>query len=106
MSLSVARLVMNTFLDNLKRKENGENIDSNKIDKYRKDVFRLLPLLPQNSSFELPPRLHNDMKTFAERVQHNLPEQKMLQDAGYGNISMQKLFDRMVEIFHLNQEKL
>lgn len=92
------------YLDNLARKENGESIDSNKIDKHRKDVFRLLPLLPPNSSFELPTRLHHDMNLFAVKVQDNLPDQKMLQDAGYGTLSPQKLFNQMLNTFHLNPE--
>lgn len=42
------------FLEMTKRRENGDNIDSNNIQKHKKDIFRLALLLSESDSITLP----------------------------------------------------
>ena len=52
----------------LDRKAKGEQVDSCDIEKHKKDVFRLIAMLPQDSRFSLPEKLRNDMSDFYQRI--------------------------------------
>ena len=42
------------YTEMLDRKAKGEQVDSRDIEKHKKDVFRLIAMLPQDSRFSLP----------------------------------------------------
>lgn len=56
------------YLDLLRRKADGEAIDSRNIKKHRSDVFRLLRLLPGDERVELPADVAADVGRFADAV--------------------------------------
>lgn len=54
------------WLDLTARRERGEKIDSNDIDKHRNDVFRLAATLPGDAGPELPAKLRDDLGLFVD----------------------------------------
>ena len=57
------------FLDLTERLETAGNVHRDDIRKHRNDVFRLVQLLPQDASFELPKPIRQDLHSFVNRVQ-------------------------------------
>jgi hypothetical protein len=79
------------YIDMLSRKSAGEDIDKNKIDKHKKDVIRLVAMLPADSSFDLPESLKKDVAEFCEAIQSSLPNQDFIKSIGLRNISAEEL---------------
>lgn len=70
------------YLDLSNRKNEGELIDSRKIDKHKKDVIRLAALIPGESRFKLPVSLYKDVAEFCDTVKDNLPNQDFMKSIG------------------------
>ena len=79
------------YMDLLNRKNDGEDIDSDKIDKHKKDVIRLTSLLPADSLFELPEVLHIDITEFCETVMKDLPNKDFMKSVGLRNMDAEDL---------------
>ena len=89
------------WLDNQARKQRGESVDAKNIHKHKNDIFRLLPLLPADSSVILPDSIHTDMQRFAERVKNDLPDAHTLREYGYAEISPEILLQTLLNVFKL-----
>ena len=48
------------------RKRRGEHVNERDLKKHRKDVFRLLAILPAGASVSLHPQIRADMNAFVE----------------------------------------
>jgi len=57
------------WLDLMRRKTNGETVDSKKIVKHKNDVFRLYRILDPGIKSLVPPEIQQDMKTFLDAMQ-------------------------------------
>ena len=62
------------YTEMLDRKAEGEQVDSRDIEKHKKDVFRLIAMLPQDTRFSLPEKLKNDMSDFLYFCTHRAPK--------------------------------
>lgn len=58
----------------------------------KKDVFRLIAMLPQDSRFSLPDKLRNDMNDFYQRI-GELPNPDFFKNAGLRGLDAQRLLD-------------
>lgn len=56
------------FVEMLERENNLGNVDSRDIEKHKKDIFRLLAMLPQQSHFDLPNKIRLDIEEFYNKV--------------------------------------
>mgnify|MGYP004608614745 FL=1 len=74
------------------RKAKGEQVDSRDIEKHKKDVFRLIAMLPQDSHFTLPEKLKNDMNDFYQRV-GELPNSDFFKNAGLRGLDAERLLE-------------
>lgn len=90
------------YLDNMKRKEAGQKIQTRDIIKHKYDVFRMVFLLSPNDAFNLPETIKNDMQAFADVVKNNLPDPAIFKDNGFGNQNMETIFNQLLKIFNLN----
>ena len=70
------------YLDMTLRKNDGERIDSRKIEKHKKDVIRLAALISGESRFELPDPLQKDITDFCKAVEAELPNQDFMKSIG------------------------
>ena len=80
------------YTEMLDRKAEGEQVDSRDIEKHKKDVFRLIAMLPQDSRFSLPEKLRNDMSDFYQRI-GELPNSDFFKNAGLRGLDAQRLLD-------------
>lgn len=79
------------FLNLRKRKSEGEDIDSDKIDKHKKDVIRLAATIAGNSRFELTESLRMDLAEFCELVKNELLNQDFMKSIGLKGLSAEDL---------------
>ncbi len=66
------------------RKEQDGDVDSDDIEKHKKDVFRLAPMLTEGARYALPEEMESDMREFVARVAEELPNEDFLRAAGLG----------------------
>lgn len=57
-------------------------MDADDIEKHKKDVFRLAPMLREEARFALPEEMKADMSEFIEKVAEDLPNEDFLRAAG------------------------
>ena len=57
-------------------------MDADDIEKHKKDVFRLAPMLREEARFALPEEMKADMSEFIEQVAEDLPNEDFLRAAG------------------------
>lgn len=62
------------WLDQTRRKNSGEEIQSSDIIKHRNDVFRLYQLLIADQHTELPLSIFNDLKSFLDQIRSEVSE--------------------------------
>ena len=70
---SMIVLKARAFVDLSERKAGGEKIDSDNINKHKKDIFRLATMLDVAKPVTLPSDLQSDMSTFCQMVSQSLP---------------------------------
>lgn len=88
------------YTDLLSRKNEGGEIDSEKIEKHKKDVMRLSALISGDSIFELPEPLHKDITEFCNMVQENLPNKDFMKSIGLRNMDAVELITSLKR--HMN----
>ena len=87
------------YIDMRKRKEQGETVDQDDIDKHKKDVFRLTPLLTREMRLALPEEIKGDMREFFNKVKDELPNEVFLRKAGLGSQTIEGLFDVLKHVY-------
>jgi len=86
------------YTELLTRKGYGELVDSRDIEKHKKDIFRLIAMLPQNAHFKLPRKLHQDIVLFIQRI-GNLPNQDFFKSAGLKGLDATTLMNLLQKVF-------
>ena len=81
------------FVDLCVRKAQGDHVDQDDIEKHKKDVFRLAPMITGDARYELPSEIQNDMKQFFDVVETELPNADFLRNAGLRSQSIEVLLD-------------
>ena len=82
----------------LDRKNGGEQVDSRDIEKHKKDIFRLVAMLPQNAHFDLPEKLRQDVTSFVETV-GDLPNQDFFKSSGLRGLNATLLMELLQKAF-------
>ena len=86
------------YIEMLDRKAQGEQIDSRDMEKHKKDIFRLIAMIPQNAHFELPEKLRHDIEMFCERV-GELPNQDFFKSSGLHGLVASELMELLHSAF-------
>lgn len=86
------------YTEMLDRKTGGEQVDSRDIKKHKKDVFRLIAMLPQDSHFALAEKLRTDMSDFYQRI-GELPNTNFFKSSGLQGMDAQLLLDLFYTAF-------
>ena len=76
------------WLDLIKRKENGESVDSKNIKKHKNDVFRLSQLITAESRQTLDEEIAADMERFLKEMEKENVDLKALGIRGFSQKSM------------------
>jgi hypothetical protein len=83
------------WLDLKMRKENGESIDSKKIEKHKRDVFRLSQLVTGNDHIELSDEILADMTNFISKMENETIDLKNLKIRG----EKSKILDTLKRVY-------
>ena len=75
------------------RKEQGGDVDSDDIEKHKKDVFRLAPMLTEGARYSLPEEMEVDMREFVTRVAKELPNEDFLRASGLGALRVEGMLE-------------
>lgn len=86
------------YTEMLDMKAGGEQVDSRDIEKHKKDVFRLIAMLPQDSHFALAAKLRTDMSDFYQRI-GELPNTNFFKSSGLQGMDAQLLLDLFYTAF-------
>lgn len=86
------------YVEMLDRKNGGEQVDSRDIEKHKKDIFRLVAMLPQNAHFDLPEKLRQDVTSFVETV-GDLPNQDFFKSSGLRGLNAPLLMELLQKAF-------
>lgn len=78
------------YTEMLDRKAAGEQVDSRDIEKHKKDVFRLIAMLPHDSRFALTEKMQSDMTDFHQRI-GELPNADFFKTAGLKGLNAAQL---------------
>ena len=86
------------YTDMLSRRQTGEQVDSRDIEKHKKDIFRLIAMLPRDAHFDLPEKLRKAIALFSETV-GELPNQDFFKSSGLRGLNAEKLMDLLYSAF-------
>lgn len=90
------------FLEITERIAKGSKEDPKHIRKHKADVFRLVQMLTENDSFELPESIKNHLQEFAKTIATDLPDKAIFKEMGLGNVDVEKVFAQLLKNFNLN----
>lgn len=96
---SLICLKAKAFLDMTKRKAEGGDEDQNDIDKHKKDVFRMIPALKEDSRFILPQKIEKDMRDFLNAIENDLPGKELFKAMGLPRLNAEDLVESAKKIF-------
>jgi len=83
------------YIDLSSRRDTGESIDSDKIEKHKKDVIRLAAMIPTEYRVDLPDSLKKDIIDFFAAVETDLPNHDFMKSIGLGRITASELIDSL-----------
>lgn len=98
---SIICLKAYAYLDNLRRKAEGQDVKTRDIVKHKNDIFRMAFQLPVGVVYDLPDTVRATMKEFVTTIKNELPDAAILEDKGFGKQDMKAVFDRIVSVFNL-----
>ncbi|MDD3299719.1 MAG: hypothetical protein PHV91_02645 [Bacteroidales bacterium] len=101
---SLICLKAKAYLDLTERKKLGEKIDDNNIKKHFNDIFRLALAITGDDHFSLPNSLIQDMTTFCDMANTNLPDKNLFKAAGVGNVDPKTVLELIVSAFNIITE--
>jgi len=96
---SLICLKCRAYIDLARRRAEGEAIDSRKVNKHKRDVFRLTAMLDATERFDLPTDLSRDVRTFVEKVRADMPNSDALKAMGIYGFSAEEILERLLEVF-------
>ena len=96
---SLICLKAKAFLDMTKRKAEGRDEDQNDIDKHKKDVFRMIPALNEETRFSLPPKIEKDMREFLNVISNDLPGKELFKAMRLPRLNAEMLVEKARKIF-------
>ncbi|MDE6095285.1 MAG: hypothetical protein K2G52_03770 [Muribaculaceae bacterium] len=97
---SLIVLKCKAYLEMKKRKaETGEG-DERHIRKHRNDVFRLVASISSGEqTFALPEKLYDDVASFRQQVETDMPDANLIKDMGLRRITPEDLLERLNVLF-------
>lgn len=86
------------YVEMLERREAGEMIDSRDIEKHKKDVFRLIAMLPEDLQISVPERIKRDVVSFCKHI-GELPNADFFKHAGLRGLNADTLLSQLQVVF-------
>ncbi|MDE6534621.1 MAG: hypothetical protein K2K82_01270 [Muribaculaceae bacterium] len=97
---SLITLKCKAYLEMKKRKQETGVGDEKHIRKHRNDVFRLVASISSGEkTFALSKNLYDDVASFRQHVETDMPDVSLIKDMGLRKITPQNLLDRLETLF-------
>lgn len=90
------------YLEIEKRIAEGGKEEKKHLKKHKGDVFRLAALMSGEENFELPESIKAHFQTFMTKSAEELPDKVIFKEMGLTGISVEKLYDQIMNSFNLN----
>lgn len=95
-------LKVKAFLNNSKRKAEGQDVKSEEISKHKNDVIRLTVTLSTNNVVLIPDTIKQELKEYISIIRIEMPDVKpLLRTQGAANISLEEIIEQLESIFDL-----
>jgi hypothetical protein len=92
------------FLNNAKRKANGEEVRSDEISKHKNDVIRLTATLTPNVVITIPDIVKQDLTEYINIIRTENPDIKqLLKNQGAANTTLDQIIEQLEITFSLKQ---
>lgn len=96
---SLICLKCRAYIDLANRRAQGEAIDSRKINKHKRDVFRLVAMLEPAERYVVPADLLQDIHMFADMVRADMPNSDALKAIGIYRASAEDVLQQLLNAF-------
>lgn len=80
---------MRAFNDLSDKRKRGEAIREGEIGKHRRDVFRLVSIMPPKTQIDLPRAIRDEIERFLDNV--TLPSRNYMKSIGLGNTTLEQI---------------
>ena len=88
------------FLNNRKRKDEGQNVQEGDIGKHKKDILRLVSILNPDQSVKVPATIESDLREYIQVVRDDEATAKaLIKQLGLGNITLGEIIKRLQQSF-------
>lgn len=87
------------WIDNKKRRENGENIQWGDIKKHKNDIYKLSQLLKIGMLSEVPKIIQRDIRKFVAEIEE---DDNLLKKLGIRNTTMDQIKQMLTEVYCIN----
>lgn len=95
-------LKVKAFLNNLARRNEGQKVQDDDIDKHRRDVIRLTVALDPQKTINVPEPVKEDLKMYIRTVREENPDIKqLLRNLGAGDSTLESIFEQLTDSFQL-----
>jgi hypothetical protein len=92
------------FINNLARKNEGQNVNNEDIEKHWKDVIRLTVAIDPKKKIDIPNAIKEDLRSYIQIVREENPDvKKLLKNIGAGDSSLEDIFEQLIASFQLSQ---
>ncbi len=89
------------FLEISERITQGGKEDAKHLKKHKNDVFKLAAMLPNESNYELPESIKNQMNDFLQVVKNELPDKQIFKDMGLPSLTAERIMEQIIKSFSL-----
>ena len=96
---SLIALKAKAFLDMTRRQNEGADIDSGEILKHKKDVFRLIALIPSGQIALAPDKIVEDIHRFIDAVREDLPGRELFRAMGAPRLDGKSMLEHLEKLF-------
>ena len=88
---------MRAFDDLSDRRARGEAVRSGEVGKHRRDVVRLMAIMPAGTRVELPDQVRSEVERFLRTVEE--PSRSYMRSLGLGGITFTDVMERIREVY-------
>ncbi len=88
---------MRAFDDLTARRARGEHVQSGEIGKHRRDIARLMAIMPAGTRVDLPEAVRAEVNTFLGLVDE--PSRSYMRDLGLGGLTFDDVRERIREVY-------
>ena len=101
--VALISLKAKAFINNLSRKNDGQNVQDEDIEKHWKDIIRLAVAIDPGKKINVPTTIKEDIRSYIQIIREENPDVKqLLKNLGAGESSLEDIFEQLISSFQLS----